>query len=72
MAPKMERTRYPGIYKRGSRYVVTWQHRGKQHKSFHPTLTEAKEAKGRRAWGDTRPVSREPFESALEAAGLSE
>lgn len=60
--PKMQRTRHPGIYKRGSRYVAVWTHRGRQHKSFHGTLAEAKEAKGRRAAGDTRPASREPFE----------
>ena len=28
--PKMERTRHPGIYKRGGRYVVVWRHRGRQ------------------------------------------
>jgi integrase len=60
-APKMERTRYPGIYKRGGRYVVTWQHRGKQYKSFHPTLAEAREAKGSRAAGERRPASRVCF-----------
>lgn len=54
----MERTRTPGIYKRGSRYVVVWRHRGKQHKSFHPTYEEAREAKGQRQAGDKRPVSR--------------
>ena len=59
---KMERTSTPGIYKRGSRYVIVWQRRGRQHKSYHRTITEAREAKGRRAAGDRRPVSREPFE----------
>ena len=34
MAPVMERTRHPGIYKRGSRYVVVWRHRGRQHKTW--------------------------------------
>ncbi len=62
MAAKMERTRTPGIYKRGERYVVVWRHRGKQHKSFHRTYEEAREAKGRRQSGDSRPASREPFE----------
>lgn len=61
-APRMERTPHPGIYKRGSRYVAVWRHRGRQHKSFHRTLSEAREAKGRRAAGDSRPVAREPFE----------
>lgn len=61
-APKMERTRYPGIYKRGGRYVVVWVHRGKQHKSFHATLAEAREAKGQRNSGDRAPVTRQRFE----------
>jgi integrase len=56
--PRMERTRYPGIYKRGSRYVVVWRHRGTQHKEFHRTLAEAREAKGRRQSGDRRPRAR--------------
>ena len=60
--PAMDKTRTPGIYKRGSRYVVVWRHRGKQHKSFHRTYEEAREAKGRRAAGDSRPASREAFE----------
>jgi integrase len=44
---KLARTKTPGIYKRGSRYVVVWRHRGKQHKSFHRTYEEAREAKGK-------------------------
>jgi integrase len=58
---KMERTRHPGIYKRGGRYVVVWRHRGRQHKSFHRTLDEARQAKVRRLAGDSRPASRESF-----------
>jgi integrase len=58
----MEKTRTPGIYKRGNRYVVVWRHRGKQHKSFHRTYEEAREAKGQRDAGDRRPSSREAFE----------
>src|SRR3954451_14742276 len=57
--PRMERTRSPGIYKRGSRYVVVWRHRGRQHKSFHRTLAEAREAQGdRRRPGSTAPSTR--------------
>jgi integrase len=63
----MEKTRTPGIYKRGSRYVVVWRHPGKQHKSFHRTYEEAREAKGRRRSGDRRPASREPFEDHARA-----
>jgi integrase len=59
---KLVGTGQPGIYKRGSRYVVVWQHRGKQHKSFHRTLGEAKAAQGlRRQPGYRRPASRRPF-----------
>ena len=53
----MQRTRHPGIYKRGSRYVVVWRYRGRQHKESFATLSEAREAKGRRQAGDRRPVS---------------
>jgi hypothetical protein len=28
MAARMEKTKTPGIYKRGSRYVVVWEHPG--------------------------------------------
>ncbi len=62
MAAKMERTKEPGIYKRGSRYVVVWRHRGHQYKSFHRTLMEAREAKGDRLAGNRRPASKQPFE----------
>jgi integrase len=40
------------------RYVVVWRHRGKQHKSYHGSLAEAREAKAQRQAGDRRPVSR--------------
>jgi hypothetical protein len=59
---KMQRTRHPGIYKRGSRYVVVWRYRGRQHKESFATLSEAREAKGRRQAGERRPVSRVGFE----------
>lgn len=59
---KLVKTSTPGVYRRGGRYVVVWRHRGKQHKSFHRTFEEAREAKGRRQAGDRRPVARERFE----------
>jgi integrase len=63
MSVRMERTRHPGVYKRGSRYVVVWQHNGRQHKSFHRTKAEALEAQGkRRQHGDKRPPTRKRFE----------
>jgi hypothetical protein len=61
-ATKLERTATPGIYRRGSRYVVIWKHRGRQYKSFHRTLAEAREAKGQRQGGERRPASRIGFE----------
>ncbi len=62
MATKLVKTRHPGIYHRGGRYVVVWRHRGKQHKSFHRTLDEAREAKRKKDAGERRPTSREPLE----------
>jgi len=51
-----------GIYRRGSRYVIAWEHRGKAHRESFRTLAEAREAKGRRSSGEKRPVSRIGFE----------
>lgn len=61
MAAKLEKTRYPGIYRRGTRYVITWEYRGQQHKESFATLTEAREAKGNRSAGEKRPRSRVRF-----------
>jgi integrase len=57
MAAKLEKTRHPGIYKRANRYVVVWEHRGRQHKESFDTLAEAREKKGARQSGERRPVS---------------
>jgi integrase len=62
MAVKLEKTRTPGIFKRGSRYVVVWRYRGRQHKSFHRTLAEAREAKGDRQVGKRKPTSHKLLE----------
>jgi len=64
MAAPMERVKNrPGIYRRGGRYVVTWRHRGRQHKSSHRTLAEALEAQGeRRRTGGRAPESRASLE----------
>lgn len=64
--PKMERTRYPGIYRRGNSHVVVWKHRGRQHKEFFRTLTEAREAKARRQGGERRKIQRIRFEDYAE------
>ncbi|HXR61447.1 MAG TPA: site-specific integrase [Solirubrobacterales bacterium] len=61
MAAKLEKTRYPGIYKRGSRYVITWEHRGRQHKESFRTIAEAREAKSNRIAVEKRPRSRIRF-----------
>jgi hypothetical protein len=45
MAAPMEKTRYPGIYKRGSRYVVVIRAGGKQVKRSTRTLDEARRLK---------------------------
>jgi integrase len=58
----MERTKYPGIYRRGSKLVVVWWHRGKQHKQSFSTMAEARKAKGQRDAGDSKPPAREKFE----------
>ncbi len=60
-AAQLVKTSTPGIYKRGGRYVLVWTHRGRQHKSFHRTLAEAREAKGQRQTGSRRPSARQPF-----------
>jgi integrase len=68
MPAKMEKVKNnPGIYKRGSRYVITWEHRGRQHKESFRTLGEAREAKGRRHAGDRRPTSRIAFDTYFES-----
>lgn len=61
---KLTRTKHPGIYKRGDRYVVVWQHKGKQHKSMHRTQKEALEAQGRvRQPGQSKRPTRDTFEA---------
>jgi integrase len=66
MPAKLEKTRYPGIYKRGSRYVITWEYRGQQRKESFATITEAREAKGNRTAGEKRPRSRVRFGEYFE------
>ncbi len=45
MAARMERTRHPGIYKRGGRYVVSYRHNGKQRWGSARTLADARRLK---------------------------
>ena len=65
---KLTKTPTPGIYRRhvkgcgggrcGCSYVVVWRHRGKQETETFRTFVEAREAKGNRDAGDSRPTSR--------------
>ena len=48
MAAPMEKTRHPGIYKRGSRYVVVYKVDGMQHKESARTLDAARRLKAAR------------------------
>ncbi len=56
MAATLEKTKTPGIYKRGACYVIVLRHRGKRPKQFFRTLTEARE--GQRQSSRKRPVSK--------------
>ncbi|HVM16421.1 MAG TPA: site-specific integrase [Gaiellaceae bacterium] len=67
---KLERTRWPGIYKRGDRYVVVSRDgRGKQTKRFAPTLAAARalqaETRAAVARGEYRQLSKELFTDYL-------
>jgi hypothetical protein len=44
-APKLEKTKTPGVYKRGGRYVVRYRHRGEERKRFARTYAEARDLK---------------------------
>jgi len=78
MAAKLEPTSTPGIFRRHSKgcrregrcecsYVVVWRHRGRQHKATYRTLAEAREAKGERQSGATRPSSKVTLEDYARA-----
>lgn len=66
--PKLTKTGTPGIYRRHTKacyggrcdcsYVVVWRHRGKQETETFRTMAEAREAKGSRNAGDSRPTAR--------------
>jgi integrase len=45
MAAKLEKTRTPGVYRRGSSYVVVYRHRGQQRKRCARTYDEARALK---------------------------
>jgi hypothetical protein len=60
-AVKLERTKTPGIYRRGGRYVVVYRDPGgKQRKRFAVTMAEAKRVKAALATDLARGEYREP------------
>jgi integrase len=78
MSAKLEKTSEKGIYRRHRKecprsgrckcsYVVVWRHRNRQHKETFRTYQEAREAKGARAAGESRPASRERFSGYARA-----
>src|SRR5215216_6577990 len=64
-APKMEKTKTPGIYRRGGVYVVVYRVGGRQRKQAAPTYDAARRLKDRVrtqvADGDYRPPSKLTF-----------
>ena len=72
MAAPMEKTKTPGVFKRGNRYVVVFRDgEGRQRKVAARTLAEARKLKGARtadvARGEFHPQSRERFRKYAEA-----
>src|SRR3954463_15714123 len=61
----LERTRYPGIFRRGRSYVVVYRLDGRQRKEFAPTLEAARRLKAdrerARASGQLLEASQLPF-----------
>lgn len=66
---KLTKTSTPGIFRAHRKvcdghgrcscpYVVVHRHRGKQHKTSYPTFGEAREAKGQRDAGESRPTAK--------------
>lgn len=77
---KLVKTSTPGIYRRHVKdcpnyegkgrckcpYVVPKRHRGRQHFETFPSFDLAKEARGRKDAGNTRPKSKQTFGSYFE------
>jgi hypothetical protein len=66
MAAPLVKTKTPGVYKRGNRYVVRYRFRGEERKRFAATYAEARDLKStlqadiRR--GEHRETARMTFE----------
>lgn len=54
---------HPGIYRKGTRYLVKWRHHGRQRSRSFRTLAEAKRFKRQVDNGDSQPTSRQPFDA---------
>jgi hypothetical protein len=63
----LERTDAPGIYRRGSKYVVVYRVEGRQRKQYADTLAQARAIKLKRD-GEARALRRGP---TLHGLGLS-
>jgi integrase len=70
---RLSKTSTPGVFRRHVKdcddkgrcecsYAVVWRHRGKQSMETFATFAEAREAKGKRAGGESRPTSKVRFE----------
>ena len=64
----LERTPWPGVYRRGSRYVVVYRADGRQRKEAAATLAQGRELKLRRAAEESNR-RRGPTLSLLAEAG---
>lgn len=58
---QIEKTKHPGIFKKGDRYQVRYRYRGKQVAKSFRTLSEARRFKGAVDKGDARPSASTPF-----------
>lgn len=63
---KRIRTKYPGIYKRGSRYQVSWREKGRPRWKSCRTLSEARRLKAETNAGIRQPESRTFFPDYAE------
>ena len=54
---KLEKTKTPGVFKRGDSYIVRWKFRGQSHKQFFPTYAEAREFKRSLSGAGKRPTT---------------
>ena len=65
----LERTDVPGIYRRGSKYVVVYRAGGRQRKQYAGTLAEARAIKLERD-GEARALRRGPTLHGFSLAWL--